>query len=31
VPRAVPVMDNWPMYASYRAHAKRMVRADKVA
>ena len=31
VPRAVPVLDNWPMYASYRAHAKRMDRADKVA
>ena len=31
VPRAIPVLDNWPVYASYRAHAKRMVRADKVA
>ena len=31
VPRAVPVLDNWAVYASYRAHAKRMDRADKVA
>ena len=31
VPRAVPVLDNWTVYASYRAHAKRMARADKVA
>ena len=31
VPRAVPVLDNWPVYASYCAHAKRMDRADKVA
>ena len=31
VPRAVLVLDNWTMYASYCAHAKRMYRADKVA
>ena len=31
VPRAIPVLDNWPVYASYCAHTKRMDRADKVA
>ena len=31
VPRAVPVLDNWTVYASYCAHTKRMDRADKVA